>query len=261
MRVGVNLGPTANWTAVLEAAKRADSYGFDAVSLLDHYQSVKPEWGYVCGWSLYGALAMATARIELVPMVICRPNYLPGVLAKETAMLAIMSGGRFELGIGAGDYFEEMLAWGLPVPKASERIEGLKETVQVLQRIWKGEEVTFEGKHIQVHNGLCVPAPAIAPRVVVGVGKSRRLLSSAIEYADEINVYADEEMMRESHRAVEASGRKITISTYVWDWREDIEEKLKEWEQLGVERTFVTFWEPFEKLEQAVNWMQSKACN
>lgn len=256
MRIGVNLGPTANWAAVLAAAKRADSYGFDAVSLLDHYQSVKPEWGYVCGWSLYGALAMATARIKLVPMVICRPNYLPGVLAKETVMLAIMSGGRFELGIGAGDYFEEMRAWGLPVPKASERIEGLKETVQVLQRIWQGEEVTFEGKHIQVHSGLCAPAPATAPRVVVGVGKSRRLLSSAIEYADEINVYADEEMMRESRRAAEASGRKIAISAYVWDWREDIEEKLKEWEQLGVERTFVTFWDPFEKLEQAINWMR-----
>ena len=256
MHIGVNLGPTANWTAVLEATKRADSYGFDAVSLLDHYQSVKPEWGYVCGWSLYGALAMATTRIKLVPMVICRPNYLPGVLAKETAMLAIVSGGRFELGIGAGDYFEEMRAWGLPVPAAGERIEALRETVQVLQQIWKGQEVTFEGKHIQVHNGLCVPAPAAAPRVVVGVGNSRRLLSSAIEYADEINVYADEEMMREAHRAVEASGRKIALSTYVWDWREDIEEKLKEWEQLGIERTFVTFWDPFEKLEQAVGWMR-----
>ena len=256
MRIGVNLGPTSHWTAVLAVAKKADDYGFDAVSFLDHYHTAKPEWGYVSGWSLYGALAMATSRIKLVPMVICRLNYLPGVLAKETAMLAIMSGGRFELGIGAGDYFEEMQAWGVSIPAASERIEGLKETVQILQRIWRGEMVTFEGKHIQVHNALCLPAPATVPRVVVGVGKSRRLLHSAIEYVDEVNVYADEEMIREARREIEASGREIALSAYVWDWRADIEEKLKEWEQLGVERTFVTFWEPFDKLGQAAHCMR-----
>ena len=255
MRIGVNLGPTENWTAVLAAAKKADAYGFDAVSFLDHYQSMKPEWGYICGWSLYGALAMATTRINLVPMVICRLNYLPGVLAKETTMLAMLSEGRFELGIGAGDYFEEMHAWGVPVPKASERIEVLKETIQVLQRIWKGEEVTFEGKHIQLHNGFCSPAPERVPRVVVGVGGSRRLLRSAIEYADELNVYADEDLIREAQREIETSGRKIALSVFVWEWREDIEDRLKAWEQAGVERTFVTFWEPFEQLERAVHWM------
>jgi alkanesulfonate monooxygenase SsuD/methylene tetrahydromethanopterin reductase-like flavin-dependent oxidoreductase (luciferase family) len=258
MRIGVNLGPTTNWTAVLAAAKKADAYGFDAVSFLDHYQATKPEWGYVCGWSLYGALAMATTHIKLVPMVICRLNYLPGVLAKETTMLALLSGGRFELGIGAGDYFEEMHAWGIPVPKASARIEGLKETIQVLQRIWQGEAVTFEGNHLHIHNGFCAPAPAKVPRVVVGVGNSQRLLHSAIEYADEINVYADEDLIRAAKREIEASGRKIVLSTFVWEWQEDIAEKLKAWEQLGVERTFVTFWEPFEKLAQAVDWMRTE---
>jgi alkanesulfonate monooxygenase SsuD/methylene tetrahydromethanopterin reductase-like flavin-dependent oxidoreductase (luciferase family) len=257
MRIGVNLGPTGNWTAVLAAAKKADAYGFDAVGFLDHYQAAKPEWGYVCGWSLYGALAMITSRIKLVPMVICRLNYLPGVLAKETTTLAMLSGGRFELGIGAGDYFEEMHAWGVAVPEASERVEGLKETIQVLQRIWKGEEVTFEGKHVQVHNGICMPQPEKAPRVVVGIGSSRRLLRSAVEYADELNVYADEELIREARREIEASGREVVLSTFVWEWREDIEEKLKEWEQLGVERTFVTFWEPFDQLERAANWISA----
>ncbi len=255
MRIGVNLGPTANVTAVLAAAKKADTYGFDALSFLDHYHSEKPEWGYVCGWSLYGALAMATTRIKLVPMVLCRLNYLPGVLAKETSMLALLSEGRFELGIGAGDYFQEMRAWGVPVPDATARIEGLQETIQVLRQVYRGESVALEGKQLHIHNGLCVPAPDKAPRVVVGVGNSRRLLRSAVEYADEVNVYADEDLMREARREIEAAGREVAVSTFVWDWREDIAEKLKEWEQLGVERTFVTFWEPFAQLEQAVNWM------
>ncbi|MBO0796505.1 MAG: hypothetical protein J2P36_36925, partial [Ktedonobacteraceae bacterium] len=56
--------------------------------------------------------------------------------------------------------------------------------------------------------------------------------------------------------AIDSSGRDVTLSTFVWDWRDDIEEKLKVWEQLGVERTFITFWEPFDKLAQAAHWMQ-----
>jgi len=256
MRIGVNLGLTANWTAVLETAKKADEYGFDAVSFPDHYQAESPEQGLVGGWSLSGALTRLTTRIKVVPMVICRLNYLPGVLAKETTMMALLSGGRFELGIGAGDYFEEMQAWGIPVPKADQRIEELKETVQVLQQIWKGEVTTFEGKHLQVHGGLCIPVPEQAPRVIVGIGSSRRLLHSAVEYADELNVFGIEELIEEARREIELSGRKITLSVFTWKWRDNISDKLKEWEQLGVERTFVTFWEPFEKLEQAVDWMK-----
>jgi alkanesulfonate monooxygenase SsuD/methylene tetrahydromethanopterin reductase-like flavin-dependent oxidoreductase (luciferase family) len=250
MRIGVNLGPTSNWPAILEAARRADKLGFDTVGFLDHYHSGNPEWGWLCGWSLYGALAMATTQIKLVPMVICRMNYLPGVLAKETAVLALISGGRFELGIGAGDYFEEMRAWGVPVPPAQERIDTLRETVQVLQRIWQGENVTLDGQYLQVRDGRCAPAPPVPPRVVVGVGSSRRLLHSALDYADEVNIYSDERLMREAHKLIIASAKPVTLSTFVWDWRDDLEDKLKEWEQLGVEHCIVTFWEPFDKLEQ-----------
>src|SRR5437764_6107228 len=126
MRIGVNLGPTGDWSVILAAAQTADTYGFDALSFLDHYHAPKLEWPYLCGWSLYGALAMATSRIHLVPTVIDRLNYLPGVLAKETATLSILSGGRFELGIGAGDFFEEARAWGLAVPGETGRHTGLK---------------------------------------------------------------------------------------------------------------------------------------
>src|SRR5437588_4160420 len=127
MRIGVNLGPTGDWSAILAAAQVADSSGFDALSFLDHYHAPKLEWPYLCGWSLYGEMAMLTTRIHLVPMVLDRLNYLPGVLAKETSTVSILSAGRFELGIGAGDFFEEASAWGLAVPDAMARITGLKE--------------------------------------------------------------------------------------------------------------------------------------
>jgi hypothetical protein len=115
---------------MLAAARTADTSGFDALGFLDHYHAPKLEWPYLCGWSLYGALAMLTDRIHLVPMVIDRLNYLPGVLAKETSALLFLSNGRFELGIGAGDFFEEASAWGLAVPDAATRITGLKETIR-----------------------------------------------------------------------------------------------------------------------------------
>ncbi|MDQ6661371.1 MAG: LLM class flavin-dependent oxidoreductase [Chloroflexota bacterium] len=255
MRIGVNLGPTGDWSAILAAAQTADANGFDALSFLDHYHAPKLEWPYLCGWSLYGALAMATSHIHMVPMVIDRLNYLPGVLAKETSTLSILSAGRFELGIGAGDFFEEAHAWGLAVPDNAARITGLKETVMVLRRFWSGEQVTFEGEQLHLTNAASTPVPLTPPRVVVGAGSSRRLIRSAIEYADEINVYANEELIRFAQQEIEASHRTISLSVYVWNWPEDIAATLARWEQLGVERTFLTFWHPFDTLAHLVDLM------
>ena len=243
MRIGVNLGPTGDWPAILAAAQVADVSGFDALSFLDHYHAPKLEWPYLCGWSLYGALTMATSRIHLVPMVIDRLNYLPGVLAKEITTLSILSAGRFELGIGAGDFFEEAQAWGLAVPDVTARITGLKETVVVLRRIWSGD-------HPEIR---AVSFVGSTPVAVVGVGSSRRLIRSAVEYADEINVYAHEELIRFARKEIEASHRRVSLSVYVWDWPEEIARALTVWEQLGVERAFLTFWHPFDALARGVD--------
>ena len=255
MRIGVNLGPNGNWPAIVAAAQVADKSGFDALSFLDHYHTEKLEWPYICGWSAYGALAMMTSRIHLVPMVIDRLNYLPGVLSKETTTLSIASAGRFELGIGAGDYFEEARAWGIEVPDASTRITGLKETVTILRRIWQGEKVTFEGEQFHLVNAASTPVPPIPIRVVVGAGSSRRLICSAVEYADEINVYADDDVIRFARQEIESSNRVVSLSVYVWDWPENIFAKLALWEQFGIERVFLTFWHPFDKITEAVKFL------
>ncbi|GCE24312.1 LLM class flavin-dependent oxidoreductase [Dictyobacter kobayashii] len=253
MRIGVNLGPTGNWSAILAAVQAADAQGFDAVSFLDHFHTDNLEWPYISGWSLYGALALSTKRIKLVPMVIDRLNYLPGVLAKEAAVLSILSAGRFELGIGAGDYFQEARAWGLPIPEAQTRIDGLRETILVLRQIWTGQKITFTGEHIQLLEAASTPVPVTPMRVVVGAGKSRRLIQSAVTYADEINVYADDELIRFAADQIAAAQRPLALSVYVWDWPEDIQEKLATWQALGVERTFLTIWEPFNSLAAMAN--------
>lgn len=242
MRIGINIGPNGDWHDMLTVAQKAEKLGFDSIGTLDHYHTEKLEWPYICGWSMYGAMAMATSRIRLVPMVIDRMNYLPGVLAKETATLSLISQGRFELGIGAGDYFEELKAWGLPLPHATERINGLRETIQALRSIWRGEFVTFEGEQLHLHNAASTPVPYSLPHVIVGAGNSRRLISDAVSYADELNVYADDEMIRFALEAIKLAQRSIPLSVFVWDWPNNLEEKMQEWKTLGIERVFLTVW-------------------
>src|SRR5260221_13619141 len=115
---------------------------------------------------------------------------------KETSTLSIVSAGRFELGIGAGDYFEEARAWGTDVPGASARIAGLKETITVLRRIWKGEQVTFEGEQLHLKNAASTPIPPAPPHVVVGAAGSRPFLLSGVEFGDEQKGHADEGLVR-----------------------------------------------------------------
>jgi alkanesulfonate monooxygenase SsuD/methylene tetrahydromethanopterin reductase-like flavin-dependent oxidoreductase (luciferase family) len=251
MRISINLSPAGDWPAILAAAQTADSLGFDSIGTLDHYHTPKEEnWSYLCGWSLYGALALATSRIRLTPMVIDRLNYLPGVLAKETSALSVLSGGRFELGIGAGDFFEEARAWGTVVPPATARIAGLRETVQALRQVWSGQPVHFHGEYLHLTDASVTPVPPMVPLVIVGAGSSRGLIRSAVTYADEINVYADEALLRFARQEIEASGRPVSLSVFVWDWLDDIAGRLPHWEQLGAERVFITVWYLFEKLEQ-----------
>lgn len=243
MRVGVALSPANNWPAILEAVQLADSSGLDAIGFPDHYHSERPEQAYVCGWSAYGALAATTKRIQLVPTVIVRPNYTLGVLAKETSILSIISGGRFEFGIGAGDFPVEYTAWHQPYPDAVTRIAALRETILALREIWQGGLVSFEGEHVHLTNAACTPVPPVPPRVVVGVGGSRRLIRSAVTYADELNVYADEDVLRYAREQIAASGRTVELSVYRPierdQWPSDLRAELQRWEQLDVSRLFV----------------------
>jgi alkanesulfonate monooxygenase SsuD/methylene tetrahydromethanopterin reductase-like flavin-dependent oxidoreductase (luciferase family) len=211
------LSPVADVTAVVEAARVADEAGLDAVGLWDHYHSGRPEWGYVSGWSTYGAIAAATRRVRLVPMVLNNLHYEPGVLAKETAMLSLASGGRFELGIGAGDWPHSFAAWGRPFPPRDDRVARLAETVEALRLVWTGQPATYRGRHVELHEAICTPPPAVPPRVVIGVGKSPLLLERVASIADEVNVYDDERVVRPALDG-RARGGPLVSSFVNWDW-------------------------------------------
>jgi alkanesulfonate monooxygenase SsuD/methylene tetrahydromethanopterin reductase-like flavin-dependent oxidoreductase (luciferase family) len=170
-------------------------------------------------------------------------HYEPGVLAKESSILAIASGGRFELGIGAGDWPDSFAAWGRPYPDGDTRVQQLGETVAALRRIWAGEAVTFEGEHVRLTGATCTPAPALAPRVVVGVGSSRRTLRHAVEYADELNIYADTAILAAAREEIGRTGRDVEVSLFLgWEmdkWPTDPAGELGQWADQGVERFLI----------------------
>jgi alkanesulfonate monooxygenase SsuD/methylene tetrahydromethanopterin reductase-like flavin-dependent oxidoreductase (luciferase family) len=244
IEVGITFGPTGFWNDVVAGARLAEELGLDAVGFWDHYHSGNPDWALTCGWAAYGYLAAITERVRLVPMVLCRPNYLAGVLAKESSILQIASGGRFELGIGAGDFPLEFTAWNVPYAPAQERMALLAETVAALREIWKGELVTFDGQQVRLRDAVCTPAPPVPPRVVVGAGNSRRLIDAAVSYADEVNVYGDRESVAYAQAAIAAAGREIPVSVFghrpEGQLPVDLAAEIRQWRDLGVSRYLLT---------------------
>ena len=243
MKIGAVLSPVPDIGLVLEAARAADEAGLDAVGLWDHYHSQRPDWGYVAGWSTLGAIAATTERVHVVPMVINSLHYDLGTIAKESSMLALASHGRFELGIGAGDWPAAFEAWGQPLPDSATRLAMLDVRVASLRQIWSGEPVTVKGKHVELSGAICTPAPVTAPRVVVGAGGSRRTMIQAIGYADEVNVYEDMDLVAMARRLAESSQSHPAVSVFVdWSmaqWPADPEARLQGLAVAGVDRVFV----------------------
>jgi alkanesulfonate monooxygenase SsuD/methylene tetrahydromethanopterin reductase-like flavin-dependent oxidoreductase (luciferase family) len=242
MQIGAILSPVADWSAVIAAAGAADEAGLDAIGLWDHYHSARPEWAYICGWSAYGALAAATTSVRLVPMVLNNLHYEPGVLAKESSVLAIASEGRFELGLGGGDWPASFEAWGRPYPAREERIDRLVETIRALRLVWTGEPVDFDGGHVQLRGAICTPAPSPPPRVVAGVGVSLRTLSRVVDVADEINVYDHPDVIAAAVQARDHGGPAVSVFTS-WEWDKfpsDVAAELRRLESLGIDRVLVS---------------------
>ena len=244
MRIGAVLSPIVDPVAAVEAAKAADQAGLDAIGLWDHYHSPRPEWGYVAGWSMMAALAVATERVKLVPMVLNNLHFQPGVLAKETSTLALLSGGRFELGIGAGDWPDSFTAWGEPFPPVAERLGRLEESIAALRRLWTGGPVDADGAFVRLAGAISTPPPHEPPRVVVGIGGSRRTLGVARRFADELNVYTGPGLIEEAAEVVRADGTRPAVSVFLsweWDkWPADPLKQLAALEARGAHRAFVS---------------------
>jgi probable F420-dependent oxidoreductase len=169
---GANDG--ADWR---EQARRVEGLGFDVLTVADHIAEL---------WSPFSALAAAaeaTTRLRVGTLVLNNDFRHPAIVAREAATLDALSGGRFELGLGAGHSRPEYEAIGLPFDPAGVRVARLAESVHVVRRLFRGEAVSFAGEHYTLREHALFPVPAAAPRILVG-GNGRRLLELAAREAD-----------------------------------------------------------------------------
>jgi alkanesulfonate monooxygenase SsuD/methylene tetrahydromethanopterin reductase-like flavin-dependent oxidoreductase (luciferase family)/hemerythrin-like domain-containing protein len=163
---GAFIPPTAaRADDVVALAQRADAVGLDLFAVQDHpYQPA-----FLDTWTLLSALAPATQRIRLVPDVINLPLRLPSILARSAASLDILSGGRVELGIGAGAFWDAIEANGGPRRSPGEALRALEEAIRIIRALWStGRAPRIDGKHYSIRGAK--PGPQPVHRIDIWVG-------------------------------------------------------------------------------------------
>jgi F420-dependent oxidoreductase-like protein len=186
----------ASYATLRRVAKAAEDLGFDAFFRSDHYLKmgdVSGAPGPSDAWTTLAGLAVETSRIRLGTLVTSATFRFPGPLAIAVAGVDEMSGGRVELGLGAGWYETEHAAYGIPFPPVRERFDRLEEQLAVITGLWAtpaGHEFSYQGSYFQVTNSPALPKPVQRPRppVIVGGHGPRRTPALAARYADEFNI-------------------------------------------------------------------------
>ena len=194
MQFGIHAGPQDCSIDELRRLWRfAEERGFHWCSVWDHLFSVSdlsdPAKPAFEGVATMAALASETRRVRVGCLVFCVCYRSAGVLAKAAVTIDHLSGGRCELGIGSGWNEMEARAFGVPFGGVGARLDQLEETATVLRRLFDGERVTFEGRHVQLRDALCDPRP-VQPRLRLWIGGQgeKRMLRIVARHADGWNV-------------------------------------------------------------------------
>lgn len=187
--------PTLIGPTLAEAAAIADEAGFASFTVMDHFFQMEgmatAEEPMLEGYTTLGYLAGITRRMTLGLLVTGVMYRNPGVLAKTVTTLDVLSGGRARLGIGASWYEREQRGLGIPVVPVAERFERLEETLRICRQMWSDDNGPFAGRHYQLTETLCVPAPISRPHppIMIGGGGEKKTLLLVARYGDAGNVF------------------------------------------------------------------------
>lgn len=172
----------------------ADTIGFDSIYAYDHfipfYSGDRNKNIFEC-FTLLSALAAITERIKIGQIVTCNSYRNPSILAKMLSTLDVISKGRVELGIGAGWYEQEYVAYGYHFPSHVLRIKQLDESVSIIKAMWKEKHTSFEGKYYRIKEAICNPKPIQKPHPIIMIGGSgeKYLLKVVAKHADRYNLF------------------------------------------------------------------------
>lgn len=194
MRLGVIVSPAAGFTydEIRDIAQAAERSGFDSFWVSDHFfggTGGTPDRNCLEAWSLMAGLARDTKTIRLGTLVTAVQYRNPALLAKIAAGVDHMSGGRIEFGVGAGWKEEEYRAYGYEFSPPGERVGQLKDTLEIVTRLWSEERATYHGRHYRIDNAVCAPKPLQRPRPPVWIGGNKeRVMRLAARYADGFDI-------------------------------------------------------------------------
>jgi alkanesulfonate monooxygenase SsuD/methylene tetrahydromethanopterin reductase-like flavin-dependent oxidoreductase (luciferase family) len=191
MRVGIQLPEVereVRWPEYLAMAKAAEEVGFESIWVGDHLLYNGPERAPWEAWTLLSALAAATDKVRLGPLVACAGFHPPAVLAKMASTIDEVSQGRFVLGIGSGWNRREFDAFGIPYDKRVSRFE---EAFAIISGLLRGERVTLDGTYHRADDVVLLPPPNRQTPIMLG-SNGRRMLSIALPHVQAWNTWWDD---------------------------------------------------------------------
>ncbi len=180
---------------VVALARAAETSGFDSIWVMDHFWQLPalggPTQPILEGWTLLGALAALTDRVQLGTLVSGVTYRNPALVAKQATTLDVISKGRAILGIGAAWYEPEHEGLGFDFPPVGERMDRLEEALQICRLMFTEETPSFEGRYYRISDAHNVPRPIRpgGPPIMVGGSGERRTLRLVAQYADLCNVH------------------------------------------------------------------------
>jgi F420-dependent oxidoreductase-like protein len=187
-----DVGPAQLFDNVAAQAHEADSSGFDTVLVMDHFLQLpmlgKPDEFMLECYTLLSALSGQTSNVRLSALVTGNTYRNPAVLAKTVTTLDIVSGGRAQLGIGAGWFEKEHDSFGIEFGTFTDRFEKMEEALQIVIPMLRGERPTLAGKHYNVVEAINEPAAISHIPVMIGGGGEKKTLRMVAQYADESNI-------------------------------------------------------------------------
>lgn len=205
-------------TELVRQAQLAEKAGFDFIVISDHYHPwIKEHTDSPFAWSVLGGVAATTETIGLGTLVTCPfLRYHPAVIAQASATIQEMSGGRFTLGLGAGERLNEHIV-GRGWPPVDIRHEMLRESVEAIRELWKGEYVTYRGRHITVEDARIFSLPSEIPDIVIAAGGGESATLAA-ELGDGIVIVGpDEELVANFDTSGGRGKRRISQIPISWD--------------------------------------------
>lgn len=194
---GGTIGPDGIFDVVVQQAKEADTSGFDTVMVMDHFYQlpmIGPSDDYMLEcYTMLAALAQHTSNVRLSSLVTGNTYRNPAVLAKTVTALDVVSGGRAQLGIGAGWFEEEHDAFGIEFGTFTDRFEKLEEALQIILPMLRDERPSLDGEHYVVKDAINQPPPVGRIPVMIGGSGEKKTLRMVAQYADESNLTAPPE--------------------------------------------------------------------